>query len=141
MSFREKSDWVSFFSLGLFAIYFWEIVRGIVSGSPSSNPYFYFTLFWILVGVQVAVQAVTHIFLALRSPQDAKTPVDERERLIHMQAARRAYVILLVGAFLTIGTLHLGFNAWQMAHSVLLVLWISELTRYGLRLFYYRREV
>ncbi len=141
MSFREKSDWISFASLCLLAIYFFEIGRGLVTGSQSGGPYYYFTLFWLLVGVLVVIQVVTHIVLALRSPQDANTPVDERERLIRLRATPPAYFVLLVGAFLTIGTMHMGFSIWQFAHCILLVIWLAELLRYGMRLFYYRRAV
>lgn len=141
MSFREKSDWLSFLSLWGLAIYFGEIGRNLLTGDHPDGPYHYFTLFWVLVGVLVVIQVVTHTVLAVRSPQDAKTPVDERERLIHMRAARTAYFVLLVGTFFTIATMHMGFNTWQFAHCILLVIWISELLRYGLRLFYYRRAV
>ena len=141
MSFREKSDWLSFMSLCLLAIYFFEIGRGILGGSHPSGPYYYFTLFWVLVVALVVIQVVTHIVLAIRSPQDAKTPVDERERLIRMRATRPAYFVLLTGAFLTIGTMHMGLNIWQFAHCILFVIWIAELLRFGLRLFYYRRAV
>ena len=141
MSFREKSDWLSFISLCLLGIYFVEIARGLWGGSHAGGPYYYFTLFWVLVVALIVIQVVTHIVLTIRSPQDAKTPVDEREPLIHMRATRPAYFVLLSGAFLTIGTLHIGFNTWQFAHCILLVIWIAELLRYGMRLFYYRRAV
>ena len=141
MSFREKSDWLSFASLCLLAIYFFEIGRGVLTGSHSSGPYYYFKLFWWLIGVLIAIQVVTHSVLALRSPQDAKAPVDERERLIHLRATPPAYFVLLVGAFMTIGTMHMGFSVWQFAHCILFVIWIAELLRYGMRLYYYRRAV
>jgi hypothetical protein len=141
MSFREKSDWVSFASLCLLAVYFFEIGRGLFTGSQPSGLYYYFTLFWVLVGALVVIQVVTHIVLALRSPQDANTPVDERERLIHLRATPPAYFVLLVGAFLTIGTMHMGFSIWQFAHCILFMIWIAELLRYAMRLFYYRRAV
>ena len=141
MSFREKSDWLSFMSLSLLVIYFFEIGRGILGGSHPSGPYYYFTLFWVLVVALVVIQVVTHIVLAIRSPQDAKTPVDERERLIRMRATRPAYFVLLTGAFLTIGTMHMGLNIWQFAHCILFVIWIAELLRFGLRLLYYRRAL
>lgn len=141
MSFREKSDWLSFLSLCLLGIYFFEVGRGMLGSSQPGGPYYYFTLFWVLVGALVVIQVVTHTVLAIRAPLDAKTPVDERERLIHLCATRPAYFVLLVGAFLTIGTLHMGLNTWQFAHCILLVIWIAELLRYGMRLFYYRRAV
>ena len=141
MSFREKSDWLSFASLCLLAIYFFEIGRGVVVGSPGGGPYYYFKLFWWLVGLLIAIQVVTHSVLVLRSPKEAELPLDERERLIHLRATPPAYFVLLVGAFLTIGTMHMGFTVWQFAHCILFVIWISELLRYGMRLYYYRRAV
>jgi uncharacterized membrane protein len=140
MSFREKCDWLSFVSLCLLGIYFAEIARGILGGGHSGGPYHYFTLFWVLVVVLIVIQVVTHIALAMRSPRDAQTAVDERERLIHLRATRPAYYVLLVGTFLTIGTMHMGFNTWEFAHCILLVIWIAELARYGMRLYFYRRE-
>ena len=141
MSFREKSDWLSFSSLCLLCIYFFEIGRGVLGGNHPGGPYYYFTLFWVLVVALVVIQVVTHIVLAIRAPQDAKTPLDERERLIRLRATQPAYFVLLVGAFSTIGTMHMGFNTWQFAHCILFVIWIAELLRYGMRLFYYRRAV
>lgn len=139
MSFREKSDWLSFISLCLLGIYFAEIARGLMGGEHPGGHY-YFTLFWALVVVLIVIQIVTHIVLAIRSPKDAQTPVDERERLIHLRATRPAYYVLLVGTFLTIGTMHMGFSLWQFAHCILFFIWIAELARYGLRLYFYRRE-
>lgn len=139
MSFREKSDWLSFVSLCLMGIYFAEVVRGLLGGAHPGGPY-YFVLFWALVAVLVVIQVVTHIVLAIRAPDDARTPVDEREDLIHLRATRPAYFVLLVGTFLTIGTMHMGFSIWQFAHCVLFTIWFAELVRYGLRLYYYRRE-
>lgn len=136
MSFREKSDWCSFISLCTFAIYFLDIAREFQSAGPPR--YNYFIYFFVLLGVVVTIQGVTYLVLALRSPQEAKTPADERERLIHLRATRPAYLVFLLGTLLVVGTLHLRFDSWQMAHGLLFVIWVAELTRYGMRLVYYR---
>lgn len=141
MSFREKSDWLSFLSLWSFGIYFGEIALRVLGVTGPVVPYHYFIFFWVMVAALVVIRVVTLVILALREPKDAKSPVDERERLIHLRATQPAYFLLLVGTFLTIGTLHMGFNTWQFAHCTLFVIWIAELTRYGLRLYYYRRAL
>lgn len=138
MSFREKSDWFSFVSLCLLGIYFAEVARGLLGGAhPGGN--YYFVLFSGLVLLLVAIQVVTHVVLAIRSPAEARTPLDERERQIQLRATPPAYYLLLIGTFLTIGTMHMGFSVWQMAHCVLFCIWIAELLRFGLRLYFYRR--
>lgn len=138
MSFREKSDWFSFLSLCVFGFFFVQLAQDFLT--PGHPPRNYFVLFFGLVGLVVAIQLISHVALAIWSPKDAKTPVDERERLIHLRAAHVSYYVLLVGAFLVIGTVHLGFNLWQFVNSLLFVIWLAELLRYGLRLFFHRRE-
>lgn len=138
MSFREKSDWFSFLSLCIFGFFFVQLAQDLLAtGHPPRN---YTTLFFGLVGLVVAIQVISHVALAIWSPKDAQTPVDERERLIHLRAAQVSYYVLLVGMFLVIGTMHLGFDVWRMAHCILFVIWLAELVRYGLRLFFHRRE-
>jgi hypothetical protein len=138
MSFREKSDWCSFLSLCVFGFFFFQLAHDFLTyGHPPRN---YFALFFGLAGLMVAIQVVSHVGLVILSPKDAEAPVDERERLIHLRAVRVSYYVLLVGVFLVIGTMHLGFSIWQMAHCILFVIWLAELVRYGLRLFFHRRE-
>lgn len=138
MSFREKSDWATFISLWAFGFFFVEVARGLMYGHPPGA--YYFNLFWVLLGVLVLIQVVSHVALALRTPDEARAPADERERAIAQRSLFPAYYVMLVGAFLLMGTLHLGFNAWKLAHSLLFVLWVAELVRYGTRLWHYRRE-
>ncbi len=44
-------------------------------------------------------------------------------------------------ASLCLLAMHMGFSVWQFAHCILFVIWIAELLRYGMRLYYYRRAV
>lgn len=136
MSFREKSDWCSFLSLCVFGLFFVRLAHDLLHGTPGAHNYF--LLFFGLVGLVVVIQVVSHVALAVWSPKDAQTPVDEREQLIHLRAAHVSYYVLLLGAFLVVGCMHLGFSTWQMAQCILLVLWLVELLRYGLRLYFHR---
>ena len=108
----------------------------LTPGEPHIN---HLRLFLALIIAIVVLEVVTHVVLALRSPQDAKAPLDERERLIALRATRPAFYVLLVGAFLSIGTMHLGASTLMLAHCVLLAIWIAELTRFGTQIYQYRR--
>jgi hypothetical protein len=142
MSFREKSAWVTFVLLLVtFVIYFGSAFtvlhgRGHIDNQPSPN---LFHLFFQLVFWFVVLEIVMHILIAARTPKDANAPLDEREKLIALKSMQPAFYVLLVGAFLAIGTLHLGTTTYHMAHSVLFVVWIAELVRYGMQLYYFRR--
>lgn len=139
MSFREKSAWTTFVLLLAFGVYFLELAKPLIA--PQAPHPSYFPLFVGLVAAIVVVEIVMHVVLAIRAPQDAKAPRDERERLIAQRATARAYYWLLPGAFAAIGTIHLGASTPVLAHCVLFAIWVAELTRYGSLLYYYRYGV
>jgi hypothetical protein len=143
MSFREKSAWVTFALLLVGFVIYFAAVFNFLHGTHASDGHGsgLFLLFLAIVTGFIVVEVVVHVVLAWRTPKEAKTPKDEREKLIEMKAMRPAFYMLLVGCFLTIGTLHLGTDAYHMAHSVLFVVWIAELVRYGMQLYYFRRGV
>jgi hypothetical protein len=140
MSFREKTIWVTFVLILLaFVVYFGEIGFNMATHRHAGlHPV---VLMGFLVAAVVVVEIVVHVLLAVRSPGDARAARDERERFIALKATRPAFYVLLVGAFLSIGTMHLGVSVFVMAHSVLFSIWIAELTRLGTQIYYYRAAV
>ncbi len=135
MSFREKSAWISLVSILFFvAVYFGRLAAG-GSGSGSAN----FTTFVIAVAGVVILEAVLHLAIALRSPREARTPKDERERLIEMRATRLAFPVLLVGSLASIWTLHTDIGRTGMAHAVLFAIVVSELVKFSAQIAYHRR--
>ncbi len=137
MSFREKSAWITFILvLGVFGIYFLNF--GLHYFSPAQPHFNDFHLFFGLIVAIIVLEVVLHAIAAVRSPQEANTPQDERERLITLKATRPAFFVLMAGTLMAIGTIHLGAGAWLLMHSVLFAIWIAQLTRYGAQVYYYR---
>jgi hypothetical protein len=136
-SFREKSAWISFFSLlVVFGIYFWHVLR-VLAGQAEARATG--RLFFSLLIVLVAVEVVLHVLIAVQSPKDARTPKDEREQLIELRATRLAFFVLLVGALLAIATIHHGVGRWGLVHCVLFAVVVAELVRFGSQIVFYRR--
>ena len=138
-SFREKSAWISFLSiLVVFGVYFWRVVQVIAGqGDPHETGQLFFTLVVVLVVVEV----VLHWLVAAQSPKEARSPKDERERLIELKATRVAFYVLLIGALLSIATIHHGAGRWELAHFVLFAIVVAELVRSGSQIVLYRRGV
>lgn len=138
MSFREKSAWISFVViLVAFGLYFADYAAHLLrAGYPHHN---YPGLFLLLLIAVVVLEVVLRILVSIRSPLDAKAPRDERDRLIALKAARIAFYVLMVGAFLSIATMHLRATQVLMANSVFFSIWIAELTRLGSQVVLYRR--
>ncbi len=138
MSFREKSAWISFLSiLGVFIPFFWNSYRqfsGQVDGPTALS-----VAVWLLVAF-VVLEIVLHAAVALQAPSDARSPRDERERLIEMRATRVAFQVLVVGALAGVATIHLTRSAWVMQQVVLLAIVLAELVKFGGQIVLYRRD-
>ena len=139
MSFREKSAWISFLSiLGVFIPFFWNSYRqfsGQVDGPTALS-----VAVWLLVAF-VVLEIVLHAAVALQAPSDARSPRDERERLIEMRATRVAFQVLVVGALAGVATIHLTRSAWAIQQVVLLAIVLAELVKFGGQIVLCRRDV
>jgi hypothetical protein len=140
MSFREKSAWVTLITLVVLAIAFQIGVHSPWTLTPTPGGREVQALLHSIVAF-VAVEIVAYIVLRLHSPRDARTPKDERERLIEIRSRAVAYYVF--AAFALGGTfvaLHVvGSNQFGMGWLVLWSFIASQIVNYGLRIFYYRR--
>ena len=137
MSFREKSAWITLIAILLvFALY-------ALHGPGLANPgrFELHALLACFVAF-VVIEAIAWLVLRLRYPEDARTPKDERERLIELKATRvgaRCYVVLSFVAIFV--ALHLSHNPLVVGYYVVLAFVIAEIVNYGTRIVYYRRGV
>jgi hypothetical protein len=139
MSFREKSAWISFFCLLLFGASWLTHVLGIeFFHTGNDNPMRWF--FGMLAGL-ISLEIALHVAIAIQSPREARTPKDERERLIDLKASRVAFYVLLVGAFASVGTLHVpGSSRFMVAQCVMGAIILAALVRFATQIGLYRRD-
>lgn len=140
MSFREKSTWISFVLLLMIAgVYSWVVVR-MVNGQLEPN-----RVLGIAHDVLIAfvvLQIVLHGIVVLQAPREARTPKDERERLIELKATRIAFFVLVLGGLASIWMYHVpGFGSRAMGHGIISALLIAWLVKLGGQIIYYRRGV
>jgi hypothetical protein len=140
MSFREKSAWISLVCLLIFtSIWFAHFVRinFFTALAHTEAAWFFGTMAAIL-----ALEIGLHLAIAIQSPKDARTPKDERERLIDIRASRVAFYVLLVGALLSLGLgLHLpGANRFMMGQLLMASILAALLARFVTQIALYRRD-
>ncbi len=88
----------------------------------------------------VLIEVIAHIVVAMRTPQDAQAPQDERERLIEREAIRVAHYVFVVGVLRAVSSMiHLGANVFAMAYHVLLAFVAAEVVNAAARIVYHRR--
>jgi Ca2+/Na+ antiporter len=136
MSFREKSAWVT-----LFAILFVSALFAAHSPRLSHPGPWDFHALLACVAAFGVIEGIAFLVLRLRYPQEARTPLDERERLINLKATRLFSGFYVAGSFLAVLTLHHGATAIMIGYFVLLAFVIAEIVKYSARILYYRRGV
>jgi hypothetical protein len=94
MSFRERTAWITLISIVVcFGVYYGAIFTGLVSSHSMSA--FHIGLASI-IGL-VLLQVVLNLIATLLNPKEARTPRDERERLIHARSHTVGYYVLMFG--------------------------------------------
>jgi hypothetical protein len=138
MSFREKSAWITLISIVLvFALYFLHVPRLF---NPNLNPGLW-SLHALLACIAcfIVIELLGLFVLRLKYPVDARTPKDERERLIDLKATRLAARCYVVLTFLAILTPHQGFSGFAVGLFVVIAFTLAQIVNYGARIYYYRR--
>jgi hypothetical protein len=135
MSFREKTAWISIFSLlGLVVWYFWPFIHAGHHGSGLA-----FGRLAMAAAAIMIMQTVVRIVVAAFTPKEEKTPPDEREKMIETKSKRLAYAVLAwavrCACFFGIFNPPIVFSA----NTLLFFLMISEVLGIGYQIIQLRR--
>ena len=136
MSFREKSAWITLLSILLVAGFYFLHVPTFLNPSPGV---WELHIIGLSIAAFIVIEVVAHVVLYLRYPKDARTPKDERERLIDLRATRIAAYVYVLGTFLAILTPHHGASGFGVGLFVLIAFVIAEIVNYTMRIVLYRR--
>jgi cytochrome b561 len=85
------------------------------------------------------LQLVLRLIVAWQAPKDARTPKDERERLIDLKAARIGFYALVAGVLLAMVAVHVHGNPWSGLHTMILAVLVAWAIKFVSEIFYYRR--
>ena len=139
MSFREKRAWVTLITLIFVLILFWLHIPPTRMIRPPSDMWVLHVLM-LMIATFITIEIVARIVMRIRSPRDARTPKDERERLIELKNIEIAWYVFVTlslgGIFVTI---HAGANEIGLGFVVLFSFVVAEIVNYTMRIRYYRR--
>ena len=133
MSFRERSAWVMACTLVFIGGFYLKLVIG--DGVPPSYAAVPFVLGTIVLSI--AAQVV----LAVISPREASSPVDERERLVIQKAAHFSSYVLATGVVVGLGAFMISQDGMKLFHIVLTSLILGQITEYSAQIFLLRSRV
>ena len=135
MSFREKSAWISMLSmLGVYGYYVWSVIKD----GPHTGGFRFGGLLATIIAL-IVIQVVFTIAVAIYSPQEAKAPRDERDKLIELRAMRVAYAGLATSV--AMACFFGAFNPPILfnTNALLFILVTAEVMRTGCQIIQYRR--
>jgi len=129
MPFRERTAWISLIVTPLiWGGYFWKLWPDLRDGALQGGSV---GLFVSTVVLLVIAQIVMAIVLAIFAGKAADTPMDEREQLIDLKAARVGYYLLGSLLFFVSALWITGASALVMANGILAAMVIAETLRAG----------
>ncbi len=82
---------------------------------------------------------VTHTS-AIKSPEEARTPPDERDRAITSRSITFAYYVLIAGMILVGCIMPFNSGGWRIINAALAMIVAAELVHYGVIVVSYRRQ-
>jgi hypothetical protein len=107
MSFRERTAWITAISIVVcFGVYYGAIFSGLVP----TNTWQSFHLGLACIISLVVLQIVLNFVAGLLNPKDARTPRDERERLIHARSHVIGYYVLMFGIAAVLFSTHIPMH-------------------------------
>ena len=136
-SFEERSVWIQLISIVLGLGAYFACASVMMSHGVLAPPA-YIPLFGVAVVLIVAINIVGHIAAALASRPEGP---DERDRLIEWRADAKGGLILGFGVFAAIGAIAISVEPLWVAHLLLGSVFIAEVGRCSLQLWYYRRGI
>lgn len=147
ISFREKSLWVSLLISAVIASIYGDNVYALLFVLPNSSLGDTTSLITQIVIAFIILEVAIHIALAMSQHED------ERERNHHLTANNAGYWVLAVGV---VGCViqqminsNIDFDAQNsytnyalapIELKLVLIFWLSEVTRFGTEIYYFRKE-
>ena len=139
MSFREKRAWATLITLIAVLVLFWFHIPPDRMLAPPQD-WWVLHVLMLMIATFITLEIITYIVMRIRSPRDARTPKDERERLIELKSIAIAFYVFAIVSLTSIFlTLHLNANEVGIGMVVLLSFVIAEIVNYAMRIYYYRR--
>ena len=139
MSYREKTAWLSLIAMAVtFGPYFTIVaMRSLPEALPNLRQ---LGLFAVAAIAQMLILGAGHLYLRRGSPQDARTPPDERDRAIMGRSISSAYYVLIGGMIVVGCVMPFSSNGWSIINAALVMIVAAEVVHYGVVVFSYRRQ-
>jgi len=153
ISFREKSLWVSLLVSAVIASIYGDSVYTLMFLQSNTSLADTTALIMRITIAFIILEVALHIALAMSQQEDANTPEDERERIHRLTANNAGYWVLSVGIVscviqqminsnidFDVQNNYTNYALAPIELKLVLIFWLSEVTRFGTEIYYFRKE-
>lgn len=139
MPYKEKIAWLSLIAMAVtFGPYF---TAAALSPPGDALPNFrQLGLYAAATIVQIIILGAGHLYLRLKSPEDARAPADERDRTITQRSTTSAYNLLIAGMILVGCIMPFLSTGWAIVNAAIFMIVVAEVVRHSLVVVSYRRQ-
>jgi hypothetical protein len=139
MPYREKIAWLSLIAIAVtLGPYF---VGAAVSPRGSGLPGLDYLILFAAAGLaQALLVGLGRWYLRRRSPLDARTPPDERDRAIDRRSVATAYYVLIVGVIIVGVVMPFNASGWDIVNAALFAVTVAEVVHYACVVTNYRLQ-
>ena len=138
MSYREKIAWLSLMEMtAVFVPYF--VIAGKLPLAPMPD-WRRLGLFGLASVVRMLMLGAGHLYLRSVSPEEARTPPDERDRAIALRSMSSAYYVLMTGMILVGFFMPFSSVGWAIVNAAIFWTVVAEVVHYSVIVVSYRRQ-
>jgi len=139
ISYQERVAWVSLAAFTLPYIFYFAWL-GFKAGPVAQMPVLNLMLpFALAAGSSALVYGLGRLWLWLRFRDDARLPLDERDRAIARRSLSVAYGILIAGMIVVGGLMPFSRAGWEIVHPAVAFILLAEIVNHGTTIWLYRR--
>lgn len=139
ISYRERVAWVSLAAFTLPYIPYFAWLR-FKAGPVADMPVLQLVLpFALAAGSSAVLYGLGRLWLWLRFRDDARLPLDERDRAIARRSLSVAYGILIAGMIVVGGLMPFSRAGWEIVHPTVAFILLAEIVNHGTTVWLYRR--
>jgi hypothetical protein len=139
MPHREKIAWLYLIAMAVtFGPYFTVVVANPPGEAlPNLRQ---LVLYAVTACVQMFILGVGHLYLRRVSPQEARTPPDERDLAIERNSVSSAYYVMIAGMILVGGIMPFTSRGWSIVNAAIAMIAIAQIVSNGIIVLSYRRQ-
>jgi cytochrome b561 len=137
---REKTAWLSLIAMAItFGPYFTlvSLRPHPEAGLPNLRQ---IGLFAATVSAQALILFIDRLFPRHKSPEEARTPPDERDQAIERRSIGSACYVLIAGMILVGCVMPFSSGRWTIINAAIFMIVVAEVVHHGVVVTSYRRQ-